>query len=184
MMMNLKKTMRIPAPESMLSELGLDRKTTIGGLIDYLLKRLHGFEQSRNTVTVGSERVEIVERYGSVELNDNKLRAICAHAWPLLKPEMRAYLSAIGLAGPLAPGEVNPYPEDDINKVFEKLFGTPEQQAEREKLEAERAKLRELAYVIVARTATREELALLVGKGVIDEPPSTAITVPADRLLQ
>ena len=61
--------------------------------------------------------------------------------------------------------------------LFNKLVGTPEE------IVAER-KLRELAYTIVARTATREELSCLLEARIIQEPERGAIVVPALRLLQ
>jgi hypothetical protein len=176
MTVNLKKAMKHPAPESMLSELGLDRNTTISGLIEHLLKRLHALERSRNTVEVGTQRIEVVEKYGDVELNDDKLRAICQHAWPSLEPEERDYLNAIGLAA--TPKGWSPETDKrDLDALFVRLVGTPEEIAKRDRL-------RQLAYTIVARTATREELTALVIGGVIDEPKRGDIVVPDGGRLQ
>jgi hypothetical protein len=67
--------------------------------------------------------------------------------------------------------------KEDDNALFAKLVGTPAEIKERHRL-------RELAYTLVARTATREELLALLHGGVIDEPKPGDIIVPELRLLQ
>jgi F0F1-type ATP synthase delta subunit len=65
----------------------------------------------------------------------------------------------------------------DDAALFAKLVGTPGEFAKEQRL-------RELAYAIVSRTATREELFALLDARIICEPKPGEIVVPGARLLQ
>jgi hypothetical protein len=115
--------MRAAAPDEICAALELPKGTSISVALDCALQLL----ASRT-----GETLAIVEKFGDVQLDDNLLRAICAHAWPFLEPEMRAYLNAIGLAAPPKPGEVRPWTSEQLaaekrvrHELLEKLLGTP-----------------------------------------------------------
>src|SRR5437016_5228989 len=93
--MNMKKVMRLLAPEKVVSALGLPKGTTIGAV----------FER----VVLSHAQPE------SPHADDEKLFAILLHCEVFLFPEQRDYLRSVGLlrAKP-APGEFRPWTPEQL----------------------------------------------------------------------